>query len=273
MAGKLELFKEWVSSAQTKPIYVVVVHDWRDEDTELELSNFLATLVDQKYKYISGKFGSPGLARNQAREFIQTKWVTFWDSDDFPNLDAILSAIYESEINDDILIGSFETKDFNNGATRTQALLSEWKMSVALNPGLWRMIFKRDILEGLEFSDLLMGEDQLFMAKLDIFSRRVRVFQEIFYTYQIMFTQQATQSRSSQKDLTRCLLQFKQAIPEIADLNKGYYQIMYVKQIISSVKYLSLGDKLFALSKLALFAKENGAITTFRYLVRIRRGR
>lgn len=272
MAGKLELFKKWVSSAQEKSIYVVVVHDWRDEETELELINFLGSLADKNFKFISGKFGSPGMARNQAREYIQTNWVTFWDSDDCPNLDAILGAINESEFGDDILIGSFETRDFKNGVTRTQAFLSEWEVSVALNPGLWRMIFKRNILEEFEFSDLLMGEDQLFLAKLDIFNRRVRVFQDIFYTYQIMLTQQATRNRSSLKDLKRCLIQFNIAISGITDSSKGYYQIMYVKQIITSVKHLPFADKLFALSKLALFIKENGALTTFRILVRISRG-
>ena len=273
MAGKLELFKKWVSSAQKKSIYVVIVHDWRDEETELELTNFLGSLDEKNFKFITGDFGSPGVARNQAREFIQTNWVAFWDSDDYPNLDAILGAINKSEIEDEILIGGFETKNFKNGITRTQALLKEWKMSVALNPGLWRMIFKRDILEEFEFSDLIMGEDQLFMAKLDIFNRRVRVFQDIFYTYQIMLTQQATRSRSSLKDLKRCLLQFNKTISGITDLNKGYYQIMYVKQIITSVKHLPFADKLFALSKLTLFIKENGAVTTFRILVRISHGR
>ena len=273
MAGKLKLFKEWVSFAQDKPIYLVVVHDWRDEETEIELINFLESLPHKNFKFISGDFGSPGVARNQAREFIQTNWVAFWDSDDYPNLDAILRAINESEVDDEILIGSFETKNFKNGAIRKQALLKEWKISVALNPGLWRMIFKRDILVDFEFSDLLMGEDQLFMAKLDIFNKRVKVFQDIFYTYQIMLTQQATRSRSSLKDLKRCLLAFNKAISGITDLNKGYYQIMYVKQIITSVKHLPVVDKLFVLIKLALFVKENGALTIFRILVRINRGR
>lgn len=273
MAGKLELFKAWMLLAQNKQIYVVVVHDWRDEETELELTSFLGTLSVQNYKFITGEFGSPGEARNQARQFIDTPWVAFWDSDDFPNLDNILSAIHVSEIEDNILIGNFETKNFKNGITRTQALSSDWKINVALNPGIWRMVFKKEILDEIEFSNLLMGEDQLFLAKLDIFSRKARIFKEIFYTYQIMSSEQATRRSSSLKDLRRCLLQFNLAISGITDLHKGYYQIMYVKQIITSVKHLPYADKLFALMKLASFFNENGALKTFKILVRISRGR
>jgi hypothetical protein len=273
MAGKLELLKKWILLAQHKPIRVVVIHDWRDEETELELASFIKSLPNESVKFISGKFGSPGMTRNQAKEYIHTDWVAYWDSDDFPNIDGVLTAIKKSGNEDEVLIGSFETKNFENGNTSEQILPFEWKLSVATNPGLWRMIFKAEILQNLAFSDLLMGEDQLFIAELDIFNRRIRVFQDIFYTYQIMFEQQATRSPTSLMDLKRCLIYFSEAISTTADLNKKYYQVMYLKQIISAIKYLLLRDKLFALGKLLHFAKANGVVGTLRFLARIRNGR
>jgi len=273
MAGKLDLLKKWILLAQHKPIFVVVIHDWRDEETELELVSFIKTLPNHSVKFISGKFGSPGKTRNQGHEFIDTDWVAYWDSDDFPNLDTVLSAIKQSEIDDEVLIGSFVTKNFENGNICEQILPVEWKFSVATNPGLWRMIFRKEILQNLAFTDLLMGEDQLFIAELDIFNRRVRVFQDIFYTYQIMFEQQATRRPTSLMDLKRCLIYFGGAISTTADLNKKYYQVMYLRQIISAIKYLLLRDKLFALGKLLHFAKANGVVRTLRFLARIQNGR
>jgi hypothetical protein len=273
MAGNLELLKKWIWLAQHKPICVVVIHDWRDQETELELVGFIESLPNENVNFISGKFGSPGITRNQAMEYIHTDWVAYWDSDDFPNLDTVLDAIKQSGNEDEVLIGSFETKNFVNGNTCEHILPFEWKLSVATNPGLWRMIFKTEILQNLAFSDLLMGEDQLFIAELDIFNRRVRVFQDIFYTYQIMFEQQATRRPTSLMDLKRCLIYFGEAIATTADLNKKYYQVMYLKQIISAIKYLLLRDKLFALGKLLHFAKVNGVVRTLRFLARIRNGR
>lgn len=272
MAGKLELLKKWILLAQHKPIYVVVIHDWRDKETELELVSFIKSLPNESVKFISGKFGSPGITRNQAKEFINTNWVAYWDSDDFPNLDAVLAAIKQSENDDEVLIGSFKTENFENGNTSTQIIPVKWKLSVATNPGLWRMIFRQEILQNLAFSDLLMGEDQLFIAELDIFKRKTRVFQDIFYTYQIMFEQQATRSPTSLTDLKRCLIYFREAISVTTGSNKDYYQIMYLKQIISAIKHLLLRDKLFALGKLFHFAKANGLVLTLRFLVRIRHG-
>ena len=273
MAGKLELLKKWILLAQHKPIFVVVIHDWRDKETELELVSFIKSLPNESVKFISGKFGSPGVTRNQAKEFIHTDWVAYWDSDDFPYLDTVLNAIKKCEKDDEVLIGSFETKNFEDGNTCEQILPLEWKLSVATNPGLWRMIFRGEILQNLAFSDLLMGEDQLFIAELDIFNRKIRVFRDIFYTYQIMFEHQATRSPSSLVDLKRCLIYFGEAISSTADSNKKYYQIMYLKQIISAIKYLDLRNKLFALGKLFHFAKVNGVVRTLKVLARVRNGR
>jgi hypothetical protein len=74
-------------------------------------------------------------------------------------------------------------------------------------------------------------------------------------------------------DLKRCLIYFGEAIATTADLNKKYYQVMYLKQIISAIKHLLLRDKLFALGKLLHFAKVNGMVRTLRFLARIRNGR
>ncbi len=273
MAGKLDLFKKWILFAQDKPIFVVVIHDWRDEETESELVNFLYSLPNEKAKFISGKFGSPGATRNQAREFVQTNWVAYWDSDDLPNVDAVLAAIGKSEKGDEVLIGSFEAMDLNKGTRRTYSLPMDWRLGVATNPGLWRMIFRRELLEKMKFSDLLMGEDQLFIANIDVFSRNTRVFHEIFYAYQIMVDQQATRSRNSLKDLKRCLTQFSEAISEVTNLNKDYYQIMYLKQIFSSIRHLPLEDRRFAWRKLLDFVKDNGVLNTLRYFAKIIHGR
>lgn len=272
MAGKLDLLKKWILIAQQRPIFVIVIHDWRDDETQLELDSFLKSLPNEGVKFISGKFGSPGITRNQAKEFIKTNWVVYWDSDDFPHLDTVLAAIKHSENDDEVLIGSFETKNLQNGTTNEQMLPANWKLSVATNPGLWRMVFRREILQNLVFSDLLMGEDQLFIAELDLFNRKVRIFQDIFYTYMIMFELQATRTPTSLMDLNRCLIYFDEAISVSASVNKDYYQIMYLKQIISAIKHLLLRDKLFALGKLFHFAKTNGPVTTLRFLMRIRYG-
>jgi hypothetical protein len=46
-------------------------------------------------------------------------------------------------------------------------------MSIAMDPGFWRMIFRREIIGSVRFTSYKMGEDQLFLLALDFFNRKL----------------------------------------------------------------------------------------------------
>ena len=269
MAGKLEFFKEWMLLAQLKPISIIIIHDWRDAETEEEIAQFLEAFNKESFKLISGKYGSPGYARNAGLTNSLSEWVSFWDSDDLPNLENVLHAIETSSLDDEVLIGSFETIDSRKSVVKRCIVSDQWQIDVAKSPGMWRMVFRRNMLEKVKFSDLLMGEDQLFLIQNRIFDRRVRIFKDTFYSYQIMQEGQATRNERSLNDLNRCLELFTEELSRAKGANKFYYQVMYIKQIISAVRYLGYSGKTRALHRLLLFIFENGLLTTSKLMARI----
>ncbi len=268
MAGKLELFKSWVLEGQNYSIFFVIVHDWRDQETENELISFLSTLKSERYAYVSSKFGSPGMARN-AGISNAGEWIAFWDSDDLPNLKNVLVAISASGIQDEVLIGSYETFESTNNVRTEVNLGTNWRESVSRNPGLWRMVFRREAIGTTIFSDLLMGEDQLFLIEFRIFERQVKIYREIFYSYQTMQNHQATKNKSLLSDLTRCQKLTRNQIGTLQKTNLIYYQRMFICQSLTALKRLKIRGKISALQQLLIFFNRYGFASTIRITSRI----
>jgi glycosyltransferase involved in cell wall biosynthesis len=269
MAGKLELFKSWVLEGQDYSIFFVIVHDWRDQETENELISFLSTLKSERYAYVSSKFGSPGMTRNAGISNTVGEWIAFWDSDDLPNLKNVMAAISASGNHDEVLIGNYEIFESTNNVITEVNLGTNWQKSVARNPGLWRMVFRRDAIGKTIFSDLLMGEDQLFLIEFHIFERRVKIYREKFYSYQTMQDHQATKNRSSLSELTRCLKLTRNQIGTLQTNNLIYYQRMFIRQSLTALKRLKIRGKISALKQLLIFSNRYGFASTIRITLRI----
>ena len=91
MAGRLHNLENWLSTIHDLDIQIIIIHDHRDSETERQLLSILGTINSPKIAYLSGAFGSPGAARNAGLERVDSKFVCFWDSDDLPQPQSILS--------------------------------------------------------------------------------------------------------------------------------------------------------------------------------------
>jgi hypothetical protein len=148
-------------------------------------------------KVISGSFGNPGAARNAALAHISTKWITFWDADD-----ALFPAKYQQSVvqfpNADLIVGGYEERNLHSTKYVSTTDLRE----LAFSPGIWRLIFKAELLRSIEFKELSMGEDQLFLMELALDRKSVVYVNDIFYTYHTSVEGQLTRSRQALKDLS-----------------------------------------------------------------------
>jgi hypothetical protein len=68
------------------------------------------------------------------------------------------------------------------------------------NPGIWRWAFQRPIIDGVFFPNLLMGEDQVFLANLNIDWLKVYRGKENVYDYIQGNPSQLTASRLAIND-------------------------------------------------------------------------
>ena len=194
MAGRLHNLENWLYAIHDHNIQVIIVHDYRDSETEKQLLSILGVINSSKTVFLSGVFGSPGAARNAGLVRVDSKFVCFWDSDDLPHPQSILSdlEIYSGDC--DILVGQYVRSSGDSKDIRPIKSNDSSARDVAMNPGLWRMVFRRDFISSVKFQKMRMGEDQLFLAEIMALKPRVSFTYTVFYNYFVGHPGQLTQS-------------------------------------------------------------------------------
>jgi glycosyltransferase involved in cell wall biosynthesis len=183
MGGKLQNLQSWLSDS--KEIDVILVHDFSTDSTQSELEGILSNSHFAHVLLITGNYGSPGIARNAGFEKVKTDFVTFWDSDDLPNLGQYLemTKILNQGIAD-VCLGEYEIVNLKDLSVEVVNLTSTAvNHEVALNPGVWRMVFRTSLIPKSPFRNHQLGEDHLFLQELKFASMEKAIIKKIVYTY------------------------------------------------------------------------------------------
>jgi len=189
----------------------------------------LRSLVPKSEDIILGDFGNPGSARNAAIGRIDTDWTVFWDADDSPNPGVVLRNVSLNP-SMDVIVGSFVK---NSGAIR-KLYVHNSLGQMALNPGIWRFVFKTKILENQRFADLQMGEDQIFLMSLNLHRRKLIFSNDIFYTYHLNIPGQLTSSGAALASMPKTLAQAK--FMRNSDERHFYKDLIYSRLLVSLLK-------------------------------------
>jgi glycosyltransferase involved in cell wall biosynthesis len=114
-------------------------------------------------------------------------WVVFWDSDDQPNPIATSRMVTRAELmGADLAIGSFlvDSKPHLMPNTKLKTMTNlNLIRHLTSNPGLWRFCFKAEIVEGIQFPKLRMGEDQVFISTVNYSRKKILISDEVVYDY------------------------------------------------------------------------------------------
>lgn len=199
--GDLKVLKSWINESKKYPLKLVLVHDFYDVQTEIQVLKISKDFAKSKLKVITGKFGSPGLARNAGLKLVKSEWVAFWDCDDKPLLETIFNAISISSNTDEVIVGGFQVRNASNNLIDFKHSNKPTIRSISLNPGIWRMIFKYDLIRNVEFTNLKLAEDQLFIAELKLPLRKLNFISKSFYEYIYGGNNQLTSKRNNLTDL------------------------------------------------------------------------
>lgn len=205
MAGRLESFSKWIRETSEYPIEVIVVHDKCDNETGIELKKLLDFIGNPRIFLLDGKYNGPGGARNAGLKLASAEWISFWDSDDSINLELVFSNLRSlADSSAEIIIGGYTVVNLTNGKnSKLEISLEKSKalLAVALNPGLWRMQFRRHLINNIKFHELYMGEDQLFLVDLQIWSKKIAFVNNSGYTYHKNRLGQLTLNKAKVNDL------------------------------------------------------------------------
>lgn len=242
MRGRLQFLKKWVTEISVDPqIETIIVHDFSNEDDRAELQ--LVCSDRQNVKLIEGQFGNPGSARNAGLSISRGKRVVFWDCDDEPNVTRFLGLLKSEEAkNSDVSIARFNifdeiTKSISEDSAWSENFVQNYE-TFALNPGIWRMIFKRELLANIRFDPLKMAEDQLFICQAMLDAKIVTFSDDQIYTYFIGSTRHLTKNKNALQDLLPAMKRTKSLFRKnMAIEMKLLLNLMSARQFISGFKY------------------------------------
>lgn len=251
MAGRLHNLENWLSTIDHLDLQVVIVHDYRDSETERQLLSILESLNSLKIVFLSGTYGSPGAARNAGLDRADSKFVCFWDSDDLPIPQSIASDLGTYSEDCDVLVGQYVRCSSQREDLRPIQSNDTSFQDIAMNPGLWRIVFRRDFISSVRFQKMRMGEDQLFLA--EVMSRKPRLLFtfSVFYNYFVGHPGQLTQRQDA-------IAELRDAFREISSLRKDtsgkefeFSSIMISKMNFTLMKFaLHSNTKLITLRSL-----------------------
>jgi hypothetical protein len=240
----------WISEALNNGISVIIVHDKQDELTSKMLSIFVDGFPGKPIEILEGKFGNPGETRNLGLERVETEWVVFWDCDDRPFPLNYLSMIKEDP-DCDISIGRFQIRDLKSLAVNPRGKVRS-KFDVAMEPGLWRMAIKTKVAKEAKFPPLRMGEDQVFLARVNLGRRVIHSSNSLVYEYRTNVENQLTGSNSNFADLVESQQLVKLLIRSSSG-RETYLWCVYDRLALSIIKRLPLPDNLKKMMEVTKF--------------------
>jgi glycosyltransferase involved in cell wall biosynthesis len=263
MAGELGILESWVKKSCNFNLEIVIVHDIQDSNTGIELDELVKSLNEQKITFIEKAVGSPGLARNLGLNEATGQWITFWDSDDLPNVEEVMKSIDENP-NCEVIIGRYKIQDRVSGLV-TSSLISRLNYrAIGENPGLWRMVFRNDVLEGVRFNSIRMAEDQIFLSQLNLKNRQVAFTERFLYTYFTGRNAQLTQSIININDLLIAFDQLLLSHRKFENEKKSLSLIMAARILLTIVKNFQLKGILELKKTLKLLDRK---ITTIELMI------
>ena len=232
MAGKLSHFETLLIECTLLGIEVVIVHDKQDNETGGELDSILHSVNSNLVTLVTESVFSPGKARNLGIEKATGAWICFWDSDDNPFPEKLLDMVRQADINNyQIAIGAFRKI-----SSKRKKTYGTSEVEIGRMPGLWRFTFKKEIIQKTFFPKYRMGEDQIFLARLNPYSEDIFHFEKVVYEYIIGNSGQLTKNIDAIRDLQFGIIDLCDLILSSKRENK-IILIFFAKQVLTILKY------------------------------------
>ena len=238
LARDIQNIKSIILEMRKDFIELVFVLDTDEKSAYLQLNNLCRENGLKNYQIIKSEGRNPGTSRNQGVLISEGEWIVFCDSDDLHNFNNIASEVTNCSSDIDVVIGTFETQRLsqkNNGLSSIHQNLNLFWYSIALNPGLWRWVVRRDFANNVKFPELSMGEDQCYIAKLLQNDPKVFLSQKVFYRYRVGSGDSLISSKLKIGDLIK-ILRIELSLDNYPKRYNDIKNFMVTRQILTVLK-------------------------------------
>ena len=152
---------------------------------ENDLKELLFPTKNINFIVLNRDYNSAGESRNEGLSIIDTEWLCFWDSDDLPNLSGFYNLYTSvSSENVDLVVGQIRTTYLRNGLEiKSKTTKTSSHLTLALDLGFTRILYRSLFIKELFFSKYKTGEDILFLAEIICKKPSIIFSQTLVYNY------------------------------------------------------------------------------------------
>jgi len=227
LAGRLGYFEDTINQCRDFNLNVIVVHDFRDEETGSEVKAIIQQSKSEKIQYTEGVFGSAGNARNAGLELCNSKWVCFWDADDEVHVKNFLEMVTAAEEGSyEVAIGliSIVQKKTSETPHLSQAISPKkfLDLQIANFPAFTRMSFRTKNIAQSPFPNIPLGEDVIFLLRQNVVGKEVYLYGERVYTYFLGSESQSTSKYKRNSNLFDLLVLILDELESVHESGKRF---------------------------------------------------
>lgn len=203
----------------SEQVHFIFIHDMENQESSEKLCKFKTEYLQIKLSIIGGSFGSAGAARNAGLNICDSEWIAFCDADDFLDIPVILKILQQPR-QSSIIVGQFLR--INQSSDSVGGVPSSKLADLYVDPGFWRVLYKRELIKSLRFSNLKMGEDIVFLADVLRENPPVDFISDIIYKYSVESPLQSTSIQSNFNDLSNAINLIKSRNPNWTTSDSDY---------------------------------------------------
>ncbi len=182
----------------------IIIHDLADQQDSSELRKAVKSVSE--IRVIDAWCDSPGYARNVGLGLATKDWIVFWDADDSPVLTEFAMFMQELDMSEKTLgVAGYEVTDFKGKVLSSRKLNCSGQLGenyeLMINPGLWSWAFKKSLIGETRFKQNKLGEDQIFLAELNVFDKNIFKSKRFIYVHRLGSGKQLTFSPKYSSEL------------------------------------------------------------------------
>lgn len=185
MNGNLKNLITWTRKALQRNYQVLYILNGITDDTESRLRIFESKNKHSGLQILESQKMGPGHARNYGLKKAFGEFVIFWDSDDLGDINEVENAVNRISNNSDLVVCDFRHINISKSESivHNTSKLENPLFQLGMNPGIWRIIFRRDFIRKCKFGSSKMGEDQVFLVSCLRLKPKIEFLNHIIYNY------------------------------------------------------------------------------------------
>lgn len=215
----------------------IVIVDDGSTDNSIEV---IKKYSDSRIKVFSKTNGGLSSARNYGIRNSNGEYIFFLDSDDWIEPNTISSLVKEMNDGIDIVQGSIRRVSENasvnvllNRERVSNCVLLEYFKKEKLNTVVWNKLYRREIIEDIQFYENFVNEDVIFTFQIARKEPNIMNIENIIYDYRIRSG--SIMHKKKLIDRMRVIKSLDVVIEECKQLNKNYLQLAYYDKYITLI--------------------------------------